>query len=423
MASLSKPIVIEGPYAEWDFSPKQICKDGVVDFSFNALTNIDEFEWIFGDGMTSTDSMPSHSYTATGYLYPALHLKQNECVVTLTDTSLYIPDMVADFELFPDKSQYCLNDTLFANTSSTNFSSLVWKLNGHVIGTTINLNKILLKDTGDNNLKLEVFNKIGCSDSISKIFSVADYPRFSIYGDTLVCVSDSINLQAGNNSSWTIKWEPAQKFSDSNAFSTFIKIDTAINVSAIVTDQNGCFSSVVHKIEVYPTPDINRIPITDTSIFLGETIQLFVLSEAQNLKYSWLPYHNISCKECSNPFIRPEEPTTYTVLVTDNCFETKIQFFIDVIRDFYLELPTAFTPNNDNENDIFKIESKNIESIDFKVFNRWGNLVFSTNEVYDGWNGYYNGKLQNSDTYSYSIKAKTIHGYEFEKKGTFILLY
>ena len=93
-----------------------------------------------------------------------------------------------------------------------------------------------------------------------------------------------------------------------------------------------------------------------------------------------------------------------------------------MVVDFYLELPKAFTPNGDGENDLYLIEADHVAEVDFKIFNRWGNLVFSTQDLSEGWDGRHNGKLQNPDTYSYYISAVSNHGYKFEKKGTFLLL-
>jgi gliding motility-associated-like protein len=95
---------------------------------------------------------------------------------------------------------------------------------------------------------------------------------------------------------------------------------------------------------------------------------------------------------------------------------------VEVIKDFYLEAPSAFTPNGDLKNDIFIFESKNIRNFDLKIFNRWGKIVFSTNDISRGWDGNVNGHLQNIDTYKYLVKAETIHGYKFEKSGEFLLL-
>ena len=112
----------------------------------------------------------------------------------------------------------------------------------------------------------------------------------------------------------------------------------------------------------------------------------------------------------------------YTVNVSGTCIGFSEDFTVNVVVNFYLEAPTAFTPNGDGSNDVFKFEQKNIGNIDLKIFNRWGKIVFSTTDVNEGWDGRVNGQMQNIDTYTYYVKAETIYGYKFEKKGSFLLL-
>jgi gliding motility-associated-like protein len=97
-------------------------------------------------------------------------------------------------------------------------------------------------------------------------------------------------------------------------------------------------------------------------------------------------------------------------------------FNIEVIRDFYLKAPSAFTPNGDSNNDLFRFEAKNIQEFNLKIFNRWGEIVFSSGDVSQGWDGNVNGHPQHIDTYKYTVKAKSIYGYEFEKRGEFLLI-
>jgi gliding motility-associated-like protein len=110
------------------------------------------------------------------------------------------------------------------------------------------------------------------------------------------------------------------------------------------------------------------------------------------------------------------------VELKDGCFDVIEKFNIEVISDFYLEAPSAFSPNGDSYNDLFRFEAKNITNFELKIFNRWGEIVFSTNDINHGWDGNVNGHAQNIDTYKYLVKAETIHGYKFEKSGEFLLL-
>lgn len=84
-------------------------------------------------------------------------------------------------------------------------------------------------------------------------------------------------------------------------------------------------------------------------------------------------------------------------------------------------IPNAFTPNADGKNDYFKPEGTSITAIDMKVFNQWGELIYQTNQL-TGWNGTYNGKLQPSGVYTYTIRITMNDKTQVVKKGAINLL-
>lgn len=90
--------------------------------------------------------------------------------------------------------------------------------------------------------------------------------------------------------------------------------------------------------------------------------------------------------------------------------------------DYYLNVPEDFSPNGDNINDIFKVETQNIyDTIDFKIYNKYGKIVFESQNLNLGWNGMFNGELQPDGSYYYVIRAKTLFGNEVVKNGNFYL--
>ena len=190
----------------------------------------------------------------------------------------------------------------------------------------------------------------------------------------------------------------------------------------MVTSIYGCSTTKQKEIRVNEPFDLKRIPLGDTTVYLGDKVQLNLITSAGNVTYSWKPAYNISCESCSDPWVSPGHTTIYTVEARNGCFDLTENFNVEVLADFYLEAPKAFTPNGDSNNDIFLFEQKNISSFNLKIFNRWGEIVYSTNDIQKGWDGYVNGHLQNVDTYEYIVKATTVHGFQFEKRGEFLLL-
>jgi len=85
-------------------------------------------------------------------------------------------------------------------------------------------------------------------------------------------------------------------------------------------------------------------------------------------------------------------------------------------------LPTAFTPNGDGRNDVLKVESNFVKSMDLQVYDRWGEQVFISNRIEDGWDGSYEGKELAPDVYSYCINATCSNGSNYTKIGNVTLI-
>jgi len=100
---------------------------------------------------------------------------------------------------------------------------------------------------------------------------------------------------------------------------------------------------------------------------------------------------------------------------------------LEVKDVFAFYIPNAFTPNSDGRNELFLPKGINIDesSYNFRVFDRWGNQIFYTNDLYEGWNGRINNtsdKVCQQDVYVYLITLKDIGGSSFEYVGTVTLV-
>lgn len=104
------------------------------------------------------------------------------------------------------------------------------------------------------------------------------------------------------------------------------------------------------------------------------------------------------------------------------CFDTIFKE-IKVAPFDFIKLPNAFSPNGDGENEEYGIIKAGAFDLEvFKIFNRWGNVVFETSDIEEFWNGERNGAPQNTGTYIYYIKGTKADGENIEVKGNFILL-
>jgi len=119
------------------------------------------------------------------------------------------------------------------------------------------------------------------------------------------------------------------------------------------------------------------------------------------------------------------KPGTYRVslAVADSlgCSDS-VTVDIELRMDYYVYIPTAFTPNGDIVNDRIKVEALGIEGIQWDIFNRWGTRVFSTTDIDESWDGTYNNKAVPQGVYTYRLLIFLPFGNITEQYGTFQLL-
>ncbi|MFK7904432.1 MAG: gliding motility-associated C-terminal domain-containing protein, partial [Chitinophagales bacterium] len=158
------------------------------------------------------------------------------------------------------------------------------------------------------------------------------------------------------------------------------------------------------------------------TINIGESTRLDVTGIGD---FEWLPNDNLSGATSSNPLVSPLEDATFYVMTTDayGC-QSMDSVRITVERNFDIVMPNAFSPNRDGNNDVFAIGALRgiSEILDFKIFTRWGQEVFSTNDVTEGWDGDYDFRPMGIGTYAYQIRVLNVIGEEMVWSGNFTLI-
>jgi gliding motility-associated-like protein len=173
------------------------------------------------------------------------------------------------------------------------------------------------------------------------------------------------------------------------------------------------------SVRIYVVPPLENINF-DTTIVIGDSIQLPIDNQNGFVTFFWTPDTALSCLQCSNPWHQGFEDIIYTVDMEDviGCYEAKGIFNIHVNPNTFIDLPTTFTPNGDGVNDIIYLRGWGIkEVVYFRIFNRWGEMVFESTNIDHGWDGYYKGVLQNNDTYTYTARVKTFRNEYLDGRG------
>ncbi len=168
--------------------------------------------------------------------------------------------------------------------------------------------------------------------------------------------------------------------------------------------------------------------VNDTTIFVGESVPIKLTNTCAN-SFDWSPATNVVDPNIPNPVITPSETTSYTVTMIDddNCRS------VDSIRIVVVDpttvacgdilLPSAFTPNGDGLNDRFGISNPFAtgELLAFEIFDRWGNIVYRTDEPFGKWDGFYKGQPVNPGVFLYKINYRC-EGRENVKSGNVTVL-
>jgi gliding motility-associated-like protein len=149
------------------------------------------------------------------------------------------------------------------------------------------------------------------------------------------------------------------------------------------------------------------------------------LTASGGVQYIWEAAAGIKDLSIPDPVVRPAIPTTYHVQVINaNGCGSIDSVTVPVNTTTALSsfpMASAFTPNGDGKNDCFGFKYWGAVTVDFNIFNRWGELVFHSTTLETCWDGTYKGELQPIGTYVYIIRAKTLCG-DGERKGTVVLL-
>ncbi len=197
--------------------------------------------------------------------------------------------------------------------------------------------------------------------------------------------------------------------------------------SVTLTNDWGCTGEGNLFIKVTEFTAVLDVTAEPEEIWAGKSTQLQV-TENSNYTYEWTPAESLSAADISNPVATPTATLTYKVKVTDKAtlcsqdkeIEVKVK---DIICDEpYIFLPNAFTPNGDGSNDLLKLEGFNVEEMHLAIFDRWGEKVFETSSMEEGWDGTFRGVTVSGDVYGFYLIVKCPGGLEYFKKGNITVL-
>ena len=260
-----------------------------------------------------------------------------------------------------------------------------------------------------------------CSGKDTVIVNVKPAPAADAGPDVEICYGQDHMLQGSGGNQYI--WTPASTLSNAALPNPVSAPPQTTTYSLHVIDANGCSSLTPDQVIVTVTPPIvvKTFP-ADTAVFAGDKFQLLATSGAAN--YTWSPPVGLSDPFIANPVLIVTSDITFTITAkTPAGCSGDGTVNIKVFRGPEIYMPTGFTPNGDGKNDIFKPFTVGITKLNyFKVFNRWGQLLYSTADLNKGWDGRIKGSHQQTSTYVWMVQGVARDGRVITKKGTVTLI-
>lgn len=424
---------------DFDITPKaQFTADqtsgcAALEITFaNTSTTTDSYLWDFGDGnVDSTTFNPTITYENPGQY--VVHLYVTDSICQITDTA-QITINVFDSLLVdagPD-IQMCAPTqiVLTGNTFGTG-DQYTWSSNNNFtdqLNDNLSDSTLTITPTGSTVYYFQSNNPF-CAEYDSVIVTFTS-SSLILSGDTAICAGDQTLITVTNVNpaiNFTYVWSPASIIVNQPSATTVnVKPLTTQYVYITATASNGCLIKDSVLINV---SNLGNIAVQASSnsylVTHGTTVTLTGIP-ATGYAYSWSPAGSVNNPTSSQTNATVEQTTTYLFTVSDGfCAKSdtvQVKVLETVCADPFVFIPNAFSPNKDGDNDVLYVRGIVIEKMLFRVFDRWGEMVFESTSPSSGWDGVFKGKQCDPDVYDYYLEATCVGGQEALIKGNITLL-
>ena len=429
-------ITVRGPSASVTTNKTEICSPDSVKFMMD-MNDVAYYIWDYNDGTVESNALTSnldtvtHTYSKSGLINPIFTvIDNNDCAVVIPN----IPTIAVD-SLNPsiEASQLIncsLDSVRFINNASSHFpSTFTWDFgDGNTSTDSLGVNKYSAAGTYD--IKLMMKSSIGCLDTgkLKHTIHLGPGQELSVT-NKYFCVPTNTTLKLNyGNPSFTPE-EVFFKLDNDKIIGDSIVLPFAnaksYNMSYQITYGAGNCVVDSHFVHEYFELPVAEFDFNPKHLSLQIPQIFFTNNSVNSTIWNW-SFGDGNTKTLENPAHSYIEANKYSVqLIASNeggCTDTTV-VQIPVAPDDVIQLPNAFTPDGDGFNDEFGIlYAGHMDILSFKVFNRWGNLVFRTGDITEKWDGQYKGEPQNHGTYVYYVKGRNEDGKILEYKGNFSLI-
>ena len=387
--------------------------------------SIVKYRWDFDNNGVVDDSTanPSHIYPNAGVLQSRMQAVSNgNCIDQVINPVVVHYNPIANFSV----PSVCMpNTNVFTNLSSCAdgiITSYAWDFNGDNLPDNLQANsQYNFAQVGNHGVKLEVQSEFGCVNTIMKSAYVNATPSSTFVaqnktGCPELCTKFFNQSTIGNGTIATIQWifgdnsMPDYTQSPTHCYST-----GNYNVTLKVVSDSGCIASTTMPgfINVYPTPVANFMITPEEIDFVMPLVEVQDRSTgATQVNYLFSDGTVKNTPNFSHAFETTVAKTVSVLQIVTNEFGCKDSLVkeINIKPAYTIYIPNAFTPNSDGLNDGFQAVGVGIVEFKMQIFDRWGSLIFETNDINKSWDGNVNGKgnrlTTKDDVYVWKVKVK-----------------
>lgn len=270
---------------------------------------------------------------------------------------------------------------------------------------------------------IKAINASGCSLISSIEVKAYTAPVANAGADIIVCDNTgAVQLSASGAAGY--RWAPATYLSNptiANPVVNYPATTGTLTYRLKVTDANGCISAKDDDVKIIFAKAAPILINADTAIAMNQPLQLNITEPVNSgfVDYRWSPTYGLNNPFIKNPVVVLDKNTTYKVEAVNsyNCMSSA-SINIQVFRGAEIYVPNSFTPNGDGLNDVLKPIPVGLAEFHYlKIFNRFGQLLYTITDPNKGWDGRIHGTEQNSDTYVWIAEGIDYKGNPIMRKG------
>jgi len=417
------------------------CNPLYVDFTNNSK-NSNVYLWNFGDGVESSLRKPLHRFaniTASDVSYSVQLIAKSEflCRDTVKHNVTVYPFPETEFAVTPTLQTFPSSTISINNTTNVGPWTYNWSFGDEQTSNLAQPGTHVYNHWGEYEIKLDVASD-NCSNNVShNILIVAPEPQamFSIDFEE-GCVP--LTVQFTNNSTYdeTYLWDFDDGSTSTIENPVHIFNEEGIYYVKEIINGEGGEDYAYKTIRTYRLPEVDFKIENEIVMLPDEKMHVFDLSKYADT-YLW-DFGDGSSSDDKDPEHFYEKLGKYDVklrVTTDKgCVDSLLKIeAITVVGEGMIEFPTAFSPslagsnggyfvNGDITNDVFHPVAKGVIKYELFIYNRWGELIFNSNDINIGWDGYIDGELAKQDVYVWKVKGKFSNGKKFERAGDITLI-